>query len=396
MSGSDYSRKFVGALLLGSFCLGSAAWADPCSVPGSHLTLAEAIADSGCDPITLGVGSFTASVAIDRSLSLLGSGADLTQLVGLLDVGVLSIGSAADVELQGLALSVHADSVQDQALTKAAGATVSLSEVRVSTAPPVVPPPPLDDAVALWNFANEADSLGRESDFATTGTFSVGNVASLSPTFAANADGFVGQEGAAPNCSPSWGSIFDVPGNHELSQVAGGSMTMWARFKMAAFDGIDDLFRFGSIADADQGTYELELDTQRALFSVLGSGDTVETSLQHGTQLSPDSWYDVAGIFDADAHALFILVHDPETGGAVGSPVAEFVSFSTLQLPEDLILLFLEAPFNANGCNTGGQLEMAAVWNRALSFAEVRQLSIDPLAGALFVDGFESGDTTAW
>lgn len=75
-------------------------------------------------------------------------------------------------------------------------------------------------------------------------------------------------------------------------------------------------------------------------------------------------------------------VFDPMTGIEVGSAVTVGVSCFALRMTafglNKMNLLFLEAPVNANGTNSGGQLELAAVWNRTLSSSEVARLSAVP------------------
>lgn len=364
-----------------------------CTVPGTHSSLAAAVADPSCNPITLGAGDFAGSVTVDRSVTIAGTGLT-TRVRGLPEREVLTLTNNATVQLQGLDLLVHADTLSSKAITKAAGATTSMVNVRIATAAPVAPLPPLDDAVALWNFANPVDSLGHQSDFSVTGTFSVGNPVTFGPGFAANADGFAANEGPIGDCGTSYGELYDVAPTHELALAAGGSMTMWARVRMAGLDAHDDIFRFGSADFETLSSYELEFNSQSAQFSVLGSGNVTETAVVHGSVLFPGNWYDIAGVFDATAHQLRVYVHDPGNGQAVGAPASLPVAFSSLGLDTLLNLLFLEAPYNANGCNTGGQLEGAAVWNRALSSEEIQALSQGP--GVIFIDGFGSGNTTAW
>ena len=248
--------------------------------------------------------------------------------------------------------------------------------------------------IALWNFANPADSLGHQSDFAVAGTFSVGNAVALNPGFAANADGLAANEGPIGDCGTRYGELYDVAPTHELALAAGGAMTMWARVRLAGLDAHDDIFRFGSAYFDTPSSYELEFNSQSAQFSVLGAGNGSETQVVHGSVLFPGNWYDIAGVFDATAHQLRVYVHDPENGEAIGTPASVAAPFSSLGLDTLLNLLFLEAPYNLNGCNPGGQLEGAAVWNRALSADEVRALSQGP--GVLFRDGFETGNTSAW
>ena len=123
-----------------------------CTVPGTHTSLAAAVADPTCNPITLGAGDFAGSVTVHRSVTISGTGTT-TRLRGLPEREVLTLTNNATVQLQGLDLLVHADTLASKAITKAGGSSVSMVNVRIATAAQVAPLPPLDDAIALWNFA---------------------------------------------------------------------------------------------------------------------------------------------------------------------------------------------------------------------------------------------------
>ena len=364
-----------------------------CTVPGTHTSLAAAVADPICNPITLGAGDFAGSVTVNRSVTISGTGIT-TRLRGLPEREVLTLTNNATVQLQGLDLLVHADTLATKAITKAGGSSVSMVNVRIATAGQVAPLPPLDDAIALWNFANPADSLGHQSDFSVYGDFSVGTAVAIASGFAANADGFAAAEGAGGDCGMSFGELYGVAPTHELALAASGSMTMWARVRTDGLDAHDDIFRFGSANTDTLSTYELEFNAQSAQFSVLGAGNGSETHVVHGSVLFPSNWYDIAGVFDSTEQQLRVYVHDPENGQAVGTPASVAVPFASLGLDTLLDLLFLQAPNNANGCVYDALLEGAAVWSRALSADEVQALSQG--AGVLFRDGFEAGNTSAW
>lgn len=368
-------------------------WGAPCTVPGSHATLAAALADPSCDPITLAAGDFPASFSIDRAVAIVGAGSATTRLRGAAELEVFSLVSPAAVHLENLGLLVHADTVVPQALSKETGATLSMSGVTIATAAPVAPPAPLNDAMAVWNFANQVDSAGRESDFNAVGTFELGRQISFPPGFAANADGFVGAEGPDTNCV-SYGRLPNVPAVHELATATAGSVSMWARVRYLGLGASNDVFRFGDDSSAQQSSYELEIVGQQAQFQVLGAGQANESVVVHASTIFPSQWYDITGVFDGSSQQLRVSVFDPNTGQEVGTSVSTAVPFSSLALGPSLDLLFFEAPFNINGCNVGGEIEGAAVWTRALSPTEVQMLSQGP--GVIFSDGFETGNTGSW
>ncbi|MBZ0114108.1 MAG: hypothetical protein K8J08_16710 [Thermoanaerobaculia bacterium] len=112
--------------------LATGALADPCSVPGDHASLSEAVADVDCDPITLGVGEFPASVPIGRSVSIVGAGSGVSLLCGAVDEPVIAVQSPAAVTLEGLGLLASPDSLlTSAALTQEVGASLSMVDVTV-------------------------------------------------------------------------------------------------------------------------------------------------------------------------------------------------------------------------------------------------------------------------
>jgi hypothetical protein len=104
----------------------------PCSVPGTHATVAAAVADASCDPVTVASGEFEASVVISRDLTLQGAGPDQTTLLAGLEQTVIEIGSSAIVHLEGLKLT-SPGSGSSLALAKQSGGTLTMSEVTVSS-----------------------------------------------------------------------------------------------------------------------------------------------------------------------------------------------------------------------------------------------------------------------
>ncbi len=64
-----------------------------------------------------------------------------------------------------------------------------------------------------------------------------------------------------------------------------------SRALSAGLDAHDDIFRFGSGDTDTLSTYELELNSQSAQFSVLGAGNGSETHVVHGAVLFPGNWW---------------------------------------------------------------------------------------------------------
>lgn len=230
----------------------------------------------------------------------------------------------------------------------------------------------MDQATAVWHFRDASDLNGGESNFTSNGNFTLGNANNVSLIQALNADGFAGNEGA----HPSWGERSSLGSTHELVAAAGDSLTMFARVRYEEFAGVDDVWRVGNTGNADQDTYALELYNGRPRFVVTGAGQSSEIYVLHGETLQTGRWYDITGVFDASAGQIRIYLYSPETGTMLGQPATFSVGFSSLQTFSSMNLLFLEAPNNANGTNTGAQIELAALWAKALSPEEIALLSL--------------------
>ncbi|MCS7304775.1 MAG: LamG domain-containing protein [Thermoguttaceae bacterium] len=230
----------------------------------------------------------------------------------------------------------------------------------------------MDEAVAVWQFRAATDSNGAESNFTPNGNFTVGNTNNTGAVQALNSDRYAANEGAGN----SWGELASLSSDHELVRAAGGSLTMFARVRLEQFNGVDDVWRVGASGSAAQDTYALELYNGRPRFVLTGAGNASETILLHGETLQTNTWYDLTGVFNATAGTMTLYVYSPVTGTMIGQPVTSSVSFSTLATFSSMNLLFLEAPSNFNGTNVGGQLELAILWNRALSPEEVALLSL--------------------
>ena len=248
------------------------------------------------------------------------------------------------------------------------------------------------DPIAWWQFRDGTDLITPFANMSINGTMTGGNVYDDGSINAENADYF----GLAEGSGVSYSDISPVP--DKLIEAANSSMTMFARVKMASFSGVDDVWRVGKgscsstgLGFAAQESYALELLSRRPRFVVSADGQVdgaeVETSISHSSYLFSNKWYDIVGVFTADPDtsnsiaqgSLKIYVFDPKTGLEVGSVRTLAVDFDKLET--DFVgdisnnVLFGEAPCNANGTNNGQVIELAALWNRALSDKEVALLS---------------------
>lgn len=251
------------------------------------------------------------------------------------------------------------------------------------------------DAVGWWQFSGEDSETSPWTNPTAHGSFVIGDTADTSVIAAENKDGYTCTEGA----DTSFGEFTEVPS--VLNDTAAGSMTMFARIRFGGFNGIDDIWRMGKgacgaangLGFGGQETFALELNNGRPRFVVSSDGQVLgsefETLVTHGATLQVNKWYDIAGVFTADPDlnnpasqgALTIYVFDPLTAQPVGSAASLAVNFDALETDwtadySRMNVLYLEAPCNANGTNTGAQIELAALWNRPLDESEIAGLSI--------------------
>jgi hypothetical protein len=76
-----------------------------CEVPADHATIQAAVDDAACDTINLGAGTFYESVTINRTVTILGQGVDLTIVDGNAAGSVFSIGGGAVVTLTHMTIT---------------------------------------------------------------------------------------------------------------------------------------------------------------------------------------------------------------------------------------------------------------------------------------------------
>ena len=249
---------------------------------------------------------------------------------------------------------------------------------------------PLDSAIAYWQFTGtggsepDPDLNGGQSSAGSMGfsgnTFTLNNPVVPAIT-AVNSDNVAGLEGAATPFS--FLGVNMSGAGQELVPTANTSYSTFARVRYTAFSGIDDVFRAGDWSSAAIDYYALEITSGQARFVTRGSGAGSETNVTHATSLSTNTWYDITGVFDSVAQSMTVYVYDPLTGMQVGAPaLLAGLGYSSLESGSSGTntrnLLFFEAPSNTNGTNTSALIDLAAVWNQALTPAEVAQLSAQP------------------
>jgi hypothetical protein len=79
-------------------CVWTPAHAAVCLVPGSYASVQAAVNDNNCSEIQVASGTYAGSVAVPRSVSLVGAGPNLTTIQGI----VSASGNATNLALQGL------------------------------------------------------------------------------------------------------------------------------------------------------------------------------------------------------------------------------------------------------------------------------------------------------
>jgi len=128
----------VGLLSILLFATRSAA--ATCTVSGSHQTIQEAVADASCTTINLSSTTYSESVGITRSLTLVGQGAGATTIEGLVQIQ----GSGTDVHLQGLKIQ---NGCEPEALESTASAKVQGSDLVVVRSAGLPCPPLIGGAI---------------------------------------------------------------------------------------------------------------------------------------------------------------------------------------------------------------------------------------------------------
>ncbi len=235
----------------------------------------------------------------------------------------------------------------------------------------------LDDAIAAWQF----DGLeALNGDPQLTLTHNVGEFLPHQvdvPINAPNSDGFVGKDDPAGNGTNGFAAVHPIAADTGHPLDITGSLTIFGRVRYSEFTERDDVWRFGASSQQESRVYALEVSNTKARFILTGQGSEEEVFVEHDVVLQTSTWYDITGVFDASAQIMSIYVYDSQTGGQVGSPVTMSVPFKTLNnmlQGGSLNMLALEEPSNGTGINIGGEIDLAALWDRPLEDNEVAVL----------------------
>lgn len=276
---------------------------------------------------------------------------------------------------------------------------------------------PLPTAAVVWHFDGDddttVDSNGPPYSDLAVNNSAVSGVAAAAPIMAKNSDGRVldsgdGTVNSNTGGSPSqgWAGILNPTSGGELYPQADTSLSVFARVRWTdTFNwqpqpyssdvGVDDIIRFGDGGNRGRDWYALELLVEggdeatqaKAQFVTTGKGNPSEDHVVHDSLLNLDTWYDITGVFDADAQTATIYVYDPMTGQPIGTPkTLSGLGYSSLEDATANLLMFVTSGFS-NGPQPGAQMDLAAIWHRALAPDEVARLSAVPEPSSLALLG---------
>ena len=259
--------------------------------------------------------------------------------------------------------------------------------------------PPLNRAVALWQFAANSEAAevdtvidlkGGQSNL--SGKWSLRfDQPSDEPILALNSDQRLVDTGKGTllrneDGGAGYAIIPNLAGS-ELLPRPKTSMTLFTRVRFTqGFNGIDDIFRIGSSPSEHRDTCGLEFvaegdmqSSAHARFVTLGKDQEAEETLVHQHVVQANSWYDITAVFESlpetTSGRMNLIVADPNTGKQFGGPVKRDVAYDTLESGGVQNLLFFVAPGFRNGAQPSGQMDLAAIWYEALSATDVAALS---------------------
>ncbi len=170
-----------------------------------------------------------------------------------------------------------------------------------------------------------------------------------------------------------------------------GSLTVTARVCMNSFNTNNDFVRAGvnwenitgdpARDSFERSTFDLGTSDSGHLTLYLSpAGQNIKPYVMTDFQLEENQWYDLTGVFDAEAETVKLYVFDPESGDLLGLSVFENIGFNALNTYGGYARNFLlfELPGGYHDPNDG-MMDYAGVWNRALSEYEVGMLSAHPM-----------------
>ena len=247
----------------------------------------------------------------------------------------------------------------------------------------------LPSATAVWQFGDWTDDNGPPN----TDLDALPGYAGSAVGVDVSADGI--QALNSDNMAVQATSYSYMGGINPGELVLPGGMTMFTRHKSASFGGVDDIIQVGNGETDWNCVYGVSLEDAEPRFIIHGAGQGAdEAPLYAGMTVSADTWYDITGVYDPgtigdDSGTLDLYVYSPMDGGQLAhtSTTVPFDALETDSAVLNEIDLFII--FNAwHGFpDSGNMIELAAVWNRALSETEVAGLSAIPEPATMLLLG---------
>ena len=184
--------------------------------------------------------------------------------------------------------------------------------------------------------------------------------------------------------------LVTIPGAGPLAAVTGGSHTMvaWVRAQDVPPDNADNNTYYSILTRGHTGLFYSHNKRFRAVVKE-SDGDQIAVE---SSQLGPGVWHHVAMVADTAAAKVQLYVDGLEVGA---SPKSFSGSLADLS-PSDYYIGTADPLVERWDYRMRGVIDEVFLFDRALTASEIAALAVDPGPLEILVDGFESGDTSAW
>jgi hypothetical protein len=184
--------------------------------------------------------------------------------------------------------------------------------------------------------------------------------------------------------------LVTIPGTGSLAGVTDGSHTMvaWVKAHDVPPDSADNNTYYSILTRDYTGLYYSHNKRFRAVVKE-SDGDQVAVE---SSQLGPGVWHHVAMVVDTQAAKVRLYVDGLEVGA---SPKSFSGSLAVLT-PHDYFIGTSDPLIERWDYRMHGVIDEVYLFDRALTAGEIAALAVDPGPLAILIDGFESGDTSAW
>ena len=245
-----------------------------------------------------------------------------------------------------------------------------------AVATPALPADSLDSALAWWDFTDQNDN---NPDPVNSFLSDLWDINGSEPRLDLS-----GEPINAPNFN-GWGiaseyqiwTYFQSVGHTELAEFT-DNLTFMCRVKYAGFNDINDAFGlYDGLCGTNPEIYTIEFFDGEPVFLLRGAGASSPTTLALGQTLNTNTWYDITAVFDAAAKQMRLFVYSPVTGQLVASAnrSVTFSAFSQMSPSAQSELEMFLVPCTAHGLTPGAFMELAAVWDQALTQSAIAGLS---------------------